>query len=64
MKYYIHYTKVATIFGRLSHNVISHDAGGGEWGVVSFWFSGVFLNLFMLIFCEHYEQWAKYTLIE
>lgn len=37
-------------------------------GVVSFFVGlvlfGFFLNLFMLIFCESYEQWGKYTLTE
>lgn len=43
VNYCIHSITVAAIFGRLSHNVTSHDAGGG-WGVEM-------LEFFLVLIC-------------
>lgn len=42
---------------------LAGGGGGGkcEVGVASFFFSFLFLKLFMLIFWESYKQWAKYN---
>lgn len=60
VNYYIHSITVAAIFGRLSHNVTSHDAGGRVRNGNARVFFPVF-NSLTLIFCDSYKQWGKYT---